>query len=314
MPMLAVTQNNFKLEKLANGPATQTITTQLYALGSAQAVNYSAAVITTDTPWLTIASPTTGSVTSPVVQGGGLVPLNINVNLAGLPVVDGNGDGEVGVIKVTGGMMPAYIAVNRINYGLSQPLPLIPSFAQTTTFDKSAIPDYDRTGIDPGSTPTPTNAGTPTRTATPVPTGTTVPGPSATPSRTATRSATTVATATATASATPTRTPSGGDVTLSASPTSARRGSTVTATWANHSGASSTDWIGLFTRGAADDSYGSNWVYIGSCNQVAGPPPAAAGSCRGSVPSTLPPGTYEFRLFAGNGSTRLAVSNAFTVR
>lgn len=316
MPMLAVTQNNFKVEKLANGPATQTITTQLYALGSAQAINYSAAVITTDTPWLTIASPTTGTVTSPVVQGGGLVPLNINVNLAGLPVVDGNGDGEVGVIKVTGGMMPAYIAVNRINYGLSQPLPLIPSFAMNTVFDKSAIPDYDGTGSGPASTPTPTpaSAGTPTRTATPVPTGTTVPGPSATPSRTATRTPTAVATATATSSVTPTRTPPGGTVTLSASPASVTQGSTVTAAWTNHSNRSTTDWIGLFARGAPDNAAGQNWVYIGSCDQAAGPLPPAAGSCRGSVPSTLPAGTYEFRLFAGNGFTRLAVSNAFTIR
>ena len=40
---------------------------------------------------------------------------------------------------------------------------------------------------------------------------------------------------------------------------------------------------------------------------------AATGTCAFTIPSTSPPGTYEFRLFANDSFTRLVTSNTLTV-
>jgi hypothetical protein len=77
----------------------------------------------------------------------------------------------------------------------------------------------------------------------------------------------------------------------------------VTATWSNVCAPTSKDWIGLFLPGAPNTSYLA-WRYT-------------TGSASGSVPLTIPaslaPGTYELRLFANNGYTRLGTSNTFAV-
>ena len=90
---------------------------------------------------------------------------------------------------------------------------------------------------------------------------------------------------------------------LSASPTSIAAGGSVTATWSGVCAPSTSDWIGLFTPGAPNTSYVA-WRYT-------------TGTTSGNVPFTIPatvaPGTYELRLFSNNSSTRLAVSNSFTV-
>jgi len=70
------------------------------------------------------------------------------------------------------------------------------------------------------------------------------------------------------------------------------------------------DWIGLYPAGAADTAYVA-WIYV-SCSATAGAA-AAAGSCALPIPSTIAGGTYELRLFADNGYTKLATSNTFTV-
>ncbi len=54
------------------------------------------------------------------------------------------------------------------------------------------------------------------------------------------------------------------------------------------------------------------WIYV-SCSQTPGSA-QAAGSCPFTVPPTAAPGTYELRLFANDGFTRLATSSPLTVQ
>jgi hypothetical protein len=98
--------------------------------------------------------------------------------------------------------------------------------------------------------------------------------------------------------------------TLNASPTSASVGETVTATWVGIVSPSESDWIGLYQAGSADTEY-LDWQYV-SCSMAQGSP-AASGSCGFVLPYSLSSGTYQFRLFANNGFTRIATSNDFTV-
>ena len=101
-----------------------------------------------------------------------------------------------------------------------------------------------------------------------------------------------------------------GGTTLSASPTTVAPGGTITATWSGIANPSTTDWIGLYTPGAANTAY-IDWIYV-SCSQTAGAA-QASGSCPVIVPSTVAPGTYQLRLLANDGFTLLATSNNFTV-
>lgn len=98
--------------------------------------------------------------------------------------------------------------------------------------------------------------------------------------------------------------------TLIATPSSVRAGSSVTATWGGIAAPTSTDWIGLYVRGTADGTY-LNWIYV-SCSKTAGTA-KVSGSCALPIPATAAAGTYELRLFAADGYTRIATSNAFSV-
>jgi glucose/arabinose dehydrogenase len=102
----------------------------------------------------------------------------------------------------------------------------------------------------------------------------------------------------------------GGSVTLSASPSSVAAGASVTATWSGIASPSATDWIGLYAPGAPDGS-ALTWMYV-SCSTSAGAA-RTSGSCSLTVPASLAAGSYELRLFAANGFTRLASSPTFTV-
>src|SRR5207237_2301653 len=88
-------------------------------------------------PYLTL-SQTSGTLVSPS-YGGGVTPLNMRFNFNGVSTDD---DGDVVVIKVTGGVMPVYIAVMVVASGATSAPPFLTSFSLTTTFNKSAIPDY----------------------------------------------------------------------------------------------------------------------------------------------------------------------------
>src|SRR5205085_733971 len=101
-----------------------------------------------------------------------------------------------------------------------------------------------------------------------------------------------------------------GTATLTASPTTVAPSGVVTAAWSGIVAPTPTDWMGLFVPGAPDGAYRA-WLYV-SCSQSPGAA-RAAGACAIPLPSGVGPGTYELRLFAGNGFARLATSPPFTV-
>jgi hypothetical protein len=96
--------------------------------------------------------------------------------------------------------------------------------------------------------------------------------------------------------------------TVAVTPSAAARGTAVTVGWSNVAGPTSYDLIGLYQHGGTARL---NWFYTSSCSQRAQKKNApSSGSCTFKLPNT--PGTYEFRLFAQNGSTPLATSNTVT--
>src|SRR4029077_6558296 len=80
--------------------------------------------------------------------------------------------------------------------------------------------------------------------------------------------------------------------------------------WNNILTPSGADWIALATPSAAVNVY-QDWQYV-SCSKTAGAA-KGAGSCGFTLTASLAPGSYELRLFANNGYTRLATSNTLTV-
>ena len=97
---------------------------------------------------------------------------------------------------------------------------------------------------------------------------------------------------------------------VSVSPGAINAGGSATATWSGIAAPTATDWIGLYTPGAADTAFLA-WVYV-SCSQSPGSA-RAAGACAFVVPPGLVPGVYELRLLANNGFTRLSTSGALIV-
>jgi hypothetical protein len=97
---------------------------------------------------------------------------------------------------------------------------------------------------------------------------------------------------------------------LIVSPTSVVRGHSVTATWNGIAAPTSTDWIALYVRGAGNATPLA-WIYV-SCSKTPGAA-KVSGSCAFPIPGSVAAGTYELRLFAADGYTRLAASNAFSV-
>ena len=73
--------------------------------------------------------------------------------------------------------------------------------------------------------------------------------------------------------------------------------------------ANTTDWIGFYPVGAADTAY-LVWYYL---NGATSAPPTGLASAALHVLVPVSPGTYEVRLFAANGHTRLATSGPITV-
>ena len=84
----------------------------------------------------------------------------------------------------------------------------------------------------------------------------------------------------------------------------------ITGTWSGVTTPTPTDWLGLYAVGTGHEEY-LDWKYVG-CEQT---PTSefASGSCQFVVSSTLAPGQYELRLFAQDGFTLLATSNAFSI-
>ena len=66
-----------------------------------------------------------------------------------------------------------------------------------------------------------------------------------------------------------------------------------------------TDWVGLYAPESGEYAF-IEWIYV-SCSQQ---PNFArsTGTCGFVIPSTVPPGVYEIRLYAADGFSRLATS------
>ena len=95
---------------------------------------------------------------------------------------------------------------------------------------------------------------------------------------------------------------------VSVSTTQATPGQTVTVTVAAGPG-NPTDWVGLFSSGAADNVF-LDWKYLNGTRTAPG-----AGTSGAAMSFTMPTttGTYNFRFFANNGFTKLATSPAVSV-
>jgi hypothetical protein len=89
--------------------------------------------------------------------------------------------------------------------------------------------------------------------------------------------------------------------TLTASPSTVLPGASITVNWTAPSGHSTTDWIGLYAKGAPDTNYIS-YQYVSS---------STSGTLTFIAPSTA--GTYEFRYFLNNVYNKVATSNSVTV-
>jgi hypothetical protein len=98
---------------------------------------------------------------------------------------------------------------------------------------------------------------------------------------------------------------------LSVGSTTIAPGGTVTANWSGIVTPSTTDWIGLYTPAAANESF-IDWIYV-SCAKAAGAA-KASGSCSFVVPATVARGTYQLRLLANDGYTLIATSANLNVQ
>jgi hypothetical protein len=91
--------------------------------------------------------------------------------------------------------------------------------------------------------------------------------------------------------------------TLAVSPVTVPATGTLTVNWRGIAAPTSTDWIGMYAIGAADNAYITRLF--------------TSGLATGTTPFALPQGTgagsYELRLFANNTLTRLTTSNGFVV-
>jgi hypothetical protein len=98
--------------------------------------------------------------------------------------------------------------------------------------------------------------------------------------------------------------------TLTATPSTVAGGGTVTVSWSNVVGPTTTDWIALYHPGDANTAY-IDWIYDDSCTRVAGSNSLSSGSCSFQMPSKA--GTYEFRLLPNDTFSVLATSGQVTV-
>jgi hypothetical protein len=98
--------------------------------------------------------------------------------------------------------------------------------------------------------------------------------------------------------------------TIGVSPASVAVAGTVTTSWSGIAASTPTDWIGIYAAGSSDTSF-VDWFYL-NCSKTAGDA-KASGSCSYTLPDTMTAGSYELRLFANDGFTRLGMSAALAV-
>jgi fibronectin type III domain protein len=158
-PILAATNDNLLTGRPA-GASTVDVTTYLFSQGADTPINYQIVNKTGSiTPWLSIVTPTSGTITS-IATGGSLVPITVRIDFT--KATRDPGTQIPGILQVTGNVYIA-IAYDRssttYDYAIKTYNPMI------TQFDKGAIPDYHGTGAPPPTVPPtapPTAAPTPT--------------------------------------------------------------------------------------------------------------------------------------------------------
>jgi hypothetical protein len=165
--LLSVTNDNLLTGRPA-GANTVDLTTYLFSQGADVPIPFQVTNKTGSiTPWLSIVTPTSGTLTS-IATGGALVPITVRIDFSKATKDPGNV--IPGILQVTGNV---YIAIGYdrtgpvYDYAIKTQSPLM------TQFDKAAIPDYHGNGNPP-----PTNPPTPTGTPTLPPTATPKPSPS----------------------------------------------------------------------------------------------------------------------------------------
>lgn len=84
---------------------------------------------------------------------------------------------------------------------------------------------------------------------------------------------------------------------------------TATAVSISGGPANATDWVGLYRTGAPNGAY-LDWRYL---NGSTAAPATGFANATVTLPALVPPGDYEFRLFAKNGFGRLGTSARVTV-
>ena len=136
MHMVQITNNNFRIDHLAGDPNIYTATTYLYNIGSSSTTTYTVNVVNPK-PYLTL-SQSSGTLLSPS-QGGGVTRLDMRFNFANVHTDD---EGDVIVVNVAGGPMPVLIGILVVASGETHAPTYVSTFPMTTTFNKSAIPDY----------------------------------------------------------------------------------------------------------------------------------------------------------------------------
>lgn len=80
--------------------------------------------------------------------------------------------------------------------------------------------------------------------------------------------------------------------------------------WHDIAAPTPTDWIGLYTPEGGDWGF-IEWIYV-SCSQQANFA-RSTGTCGFVIPSSVPPGLYELRLYAADGFHRIATSPRFEI-
>ena len=176
MPMLALTSNSWDVRSVEGPKVTRT--GYLFSQGSAEPINYKVEIATKEAPWLTLNTPTTGTIQS-VGAGGTMVPITFTVDFSKVPA---NADSDtlniVGALRITGAVMPVYAAVIAQHDDSYPPLDSGPFSPLITIFNRNAIPDYLGSG-SPSPSPSPTPTPSPSPSPTPTPTPTPNPQPSA---------------------------------------------------------------------------------------------------------------------------------------
>jgi hypothetical protein len=99
---------------------------------------------------------------------------------------------------------------------------------------------------------------------------------------------------------------------ISVSPATVFRGATVTVSWLGIANPTTKDWFSFRAISEADaPGPASDWRYVDRTQS--GNTARAAGTCSFTLSLNRPAGDYEFRLYANDTFTRLAISNVLHV-